>query len=155
MTPARFQDALPAKLLYDTQRDMWVRPLADGRVEIGATAFGLHLAGDVIAFTPKPIGAEIDLGRGLGTIETGKTVLAVHCPLSLQLDEANEAAEENAALLERAPYGAGWMIRGNPRDWASEQQRLVDAAAYRAHCLSIAPEADISVSVAGSEPESA
>ena len=151
MTPAHFQDALPAKMFYDPQRDMWVRLLADGRVEIGATAFGLHLAGAVIAFTPKPIGAKIDLGRGLGTIETGKTVLAVHCPLSICLDEANEAAEENAAILERSPYAAGWMVRGKPRDWAGEQKHLVNAAAYRAHCLSISPDAAITVSIPESE----
>ena len=138
-----FRDTLPSELLYDTRRDMWVRPLADGRVEIGATAFGLFLAGEVIAFTPKPKGAEIDLGRGLGTIETGKTVLAVHCPLSLRLDESNEAAEEAPRWLEQAPYTAGWMIRGRPARWSEEQTQLVDAAAYRAHCLSVEPDAEI------------
>lgn len=143
MTPRPFRDILPSDLLYDTRRDMWVRRLADGRVEIGATAFGLFLAGEVIAFTPKPKGAEIDLGRGLGTIETGKTVLAVHCPLSLYLDEYNEAAEESPQRLEQAPYQAGWMIRGRPRDWASEREALMDAASYRAHCLSIEPDAEI------------
>jgi len=138
-----FRDTLPTDLLYDRQRNMWVRPGVDGQVEIGATAFGLFLAGEVIAFTPKPKGAEIDLGRGLGTIETGKTVLAVHCPLSLRLDESNDAAEESPALLERDPYRSGWMIRGTPRHWDMERLRLVDATAYRIHCLSIEPTAEI------------
>lgn len=143
MTAGKFSDVLPRDRLYDAQRDMWVKPCADGRVEVGATAFGLYLAGSVIAFTPKPVGAEIDLGRGLGTIETGKTVLAVHCPVSLRLDVANEAAEENPALLERAPYEAGWMIRGTPRHWDNERQGLIDAEAYRAHCLKLEPGAQI------------
>lgn len=138
-----FSDRLPGDLLYDPRRDMWVRPVADGRVEIGATAFGLFLAGEVIAFTPKPNGAEIECGRGLGTIETGKTVLAVHCPLTLRLDQSNEAAEEAPALLESDPYGAGWMIRGTPVNWAIEKMQLVGAASYRIHCLSIEPAAKI------------
>jgi len=138
-----FCDTLPADLLFDRQRDMWVRPGANGQVEIGATAFGLFLAGEVIAFTPKPKGAEIELGRGLATIETGKTVLAVHCPLSLRLDQTNEAAEESPVLLERDPYRSGWMIRGTPHHWATEKLQLVDAVSYRIHCLGIEPDAKI------------
>lgn len=138
-----FHDRLPTDCHYDLRRDMWVRREADGSVLVGATAFGLFLAGPLLAFTPKPRGAEIERGRGLGTIETGKTVLAVHSPLSLTLLEANEAAEENPALLEGSPYAAGWMIRGRPRDWAGEAADLVDAAAYRAHCLAVQPDARI------------
>jgi glycine cleavage system H protein len=145
MARERFSGALPTDRLYDRQYDMWLQEAADGRVTIGATAFGLHLAGEVIAFTPKPRGAQIDAGRGLGTIETGKTVLAVHCPVALLLEAANESAEENPALIERDPYGAGWMVRGLPRAWATDRQRLVDAASYRAHCLRIEPDADITV----------
>lgn len=143
MTPDKFKDVLPRDRLYDPQRDMWVKLGPDGRVEIGATAFGLYLAGSVIAFTPKPVGAEIDRGRGLGTIETGKTVLAVHSPLSLRLDAVNESAEENPALLDDAPYEAGWMIRGTPRNWQDERPGLIDADAYRAHCLKLEPGAQI------------
>lgn len=145
MARERFVGALPADRLYDPQHDMWLQETADGRVLVGATAFGLHLAGEVIAFTPKPVGAQIDAGRGLGTVETGKTVLAVRCPVALVLEAANEAAEDNPALLDRDPFGAGWMIRGRPRDWPADRSRLVDAAAYRAHCLAIEPDAEIAL----------
>lgn len=132
----------PNDLIYDPRREMWVRRLPDGRVEIGATAYGLSLAGPLLAFTPKPRGAEIECGRGLGTVETGKTVLAVHCPLSLTLVESNEHAEENPALIESSPYGDGWMIRGRPRDFASESAALVDADTYQKHVLAQAPDAE-------------
>jgi len=148
MARKRFIGTLPADRLYDRQYDMWVQEAADGRVVVGATGFGLHLAGEVIAFTSKPRGAHIDTGRGLGTIETGKTVLAVHCPLAFVLEIANDAAEENPSLLDGDPYGAGWMARGLPRDWATDRQRLVDAATYRAHCLAIEPDAEITVEAA-------
>lgn len=133
---------IPGELAYDPQREMWVRPLPDGRVEIGATAYGLSLAGPLLAFTPKPRGAEIDRGRGLGTVETGKTVLALHCPLSLTLEESNTRAEENPALIEASPYNEGWMIRGRPRDAAGELAALVDAETYRRHVLAQSAEED-------------
>ena len=69
-----FRGTIPDGLLYDTTYDMWVR--RDGEtVTIGATSFGIHLAGEIIAFTPKPNGAEVARGRGLGTVECAKTAL--------------------------------------------------------------------------------
>jgi len=110
-------------------------------VLIGATSFGIFMAGEIIAFTAKPKGAEIDIGRGMGTVECRKTVLAVHAPISFILLEGNEAAEERPKLVNSAPYGEGWMARALPTRWAEERPLLIDAAAYRRHVLAVEPEA--------------
>lgn len=135
-----FHGSVPGDRLYCPRYDMWVKE-KDGEVLIGATSFGIFLAGEIIAFTAKPRGAEVALGRGLGTVECRKTVLAVHAPVSFKLIEGNEAAEERPALVNRDPYGAGWMARGLPTAWEAEKDGLVDAAAYRRHILSVEPEA--------------
>ena len=134
-----FRGPIPDGLLYDTEYDLWVRP-EGAEVLIGATGFGIHRAGEIIAFTAKPRGAEVARGRGLGTIECAKTVLAVHAPLSFKLAAGNEALEERPAQLNRDPYAA-WMARGTATDWEADRARLVDAAAYRAHVLRQEPEA--------------
>jgi glycine cleavage system H protein len=140
MSRSPFRGAVPDGLLYDTAHDMWVRREGED-VVIGATAFGIFLAGEIIAFTAKPKGAEVALGRGLGTVECAKTVLAVHAPISFVLLEANEAAEERPAILNRDPYEAGWMVRGRPSAWQAECGGLVDAANYRAQIRRVEPEA--------------
>lgn len=140
MARETFRGTVPDGLLYDLGHDMWVRAEGDDEVVIGATAFGIHLAGEIIAFTAKPRGAEVGYGRGLGTIECAKTVLAVHAPVGFVLIEGNEALEERPALLNFDPYAA-WMTRGRPLAWAEERTRLVDAATYRAHIRRIEPEA--------------
>ena len=141
MNHTPFRGAVPDGLLYDPDHDMWVR--CDGaEVVIGASAFGIFLAGEIIAFTAKPKGAEVERGRGLGTVECAKTVLAVHAPLSFVLTAANEAAEERPAVLNRDPYVAGWMVRGRPTAWDTERARLVDAASYRSHIQHIEPNAE-------------
>lgn len=134
-----FHGAIPDGLLYETQHDMWVRIEGD-EVVIGATSFGIHLAGEVIAFTAKPRGATIERGRGLGTIECAKTVLAVHAPVGFVLAEGNEALEARPGLLNRDPYTA-WMARGRPTHWAEDSACLADAATYRQHVRRIEPEA--------------
>ncbi|HTY03240.1 MAG TPA: hypothetical protein VMC81_05875 [Rhodocyclaceae bacterium] len=134
-----FRGAVPDGLLYDTSHDMWVR--RDGNeVVIGATTFGIHLAGAVIAFTAKPRGAEVARGRGLGTVECSKTVLAVHAPVGFVVDEGNATLEERPFMLNQDPYDA-WMARGRPLAWAEDSALLVGAAAYRAHILRLEPEA--------------
>lgn len=136
-----FSGSIPDDLLYCPAHDMWLRRLDSGEVLIGATSFGIFLAGEVLAFTGKPQGAEVASGRGLGTVECRKTVLAVHAPLSCRLLEINEAAEVRPRLVNEQPYGEGWMVRAQPLAWAEESARLVDAAAYRAQILKIEPEA--------------
>lgn len=135
-----FHGAIPADRLYCPHHDMWVQERG-GDILVGATAFGLFLAGEIIAFTAKPRGAEVARGRGLGTVECRKTVLAVHAPVAFRLLEGNETAEEHPGLINRDPYGAGWMARGLARDWPGERTDLIDAAAYRRHILAVEPGA--------------
>jgi glycine cleavage system H protein len=140
MAHTPFHGEIPDDLLYDTHHDMWVRELPDGEVLIGITAFGVFLAGEIIAFTAKPKGAEVEHGRGLGTVESAKTVLAVHAPLAFSLLEANEALEERPEPINREPYAA-WLVRGQPHDWSAARTGLVEAAAYRDHILAVEPAA--------------
>lgn len=139
MALERFCGHIPDDLLYDTSHDMWIR-ITNGTVLIGATSFGIHLAGEIIAFTAKPEGAKVERGRGLGTIECAKTVLAVHAPISFTLAEGNGRLEEHPTQLNHDPYSA-WMVRGLPTNRAAEFSFLVDAATYRAHVRTLEPEA--------------
>ncbi len=141
MAHTPFLGTVPDDRLYWPPHDMWVQTLDSGELLIGATNFGIFLAGEIIAFTCKPKGATVDLGRGMGTVECRKTVLAVHAPVSFVLLEGNEAAEEHPRLINRDPYGDGWMARVRPVNWAIEKAGLVDAEAYRRHIRKIEPEA--------------
>jgi glycine cleavage system H protein len=134
-----FSGSVPDGFLYDTRYDMWVQKEGDA-IRVGITSFGVFLAGEIIAFTGKPKGAEVTYGRGLGTVESAKTVLAVHAPCSFTLIEVNEALEERPRPINSEPYAA-WLILGTPTDWAQDVARMVDAATYRTHILSVEPEA--------------
>lgn len=141
MAHTPFQGSIPDDCLYAPACDMWVREIGNGEVLIGASSFGIFLAGEIIAFTGKPKGAEVAVGRGMGTVECRKTVLAVHAPISCLLLETNEAAEECPKLVNVDPYGSGWMARAQPLRWAEERPALLDGEAYRRHILGIEPEA--------------
>ena len=86
-------------------------------------------ASEIIAFTSKPNGATVDIGRGMATVECRKTVLAVHAPISFVLLEGNEAAEERPSLVHRDPHAAGWMARVRPTRWEAERPGLIQSRA--------------------------
>ena len=141
MAHTPFHGTIPDDRLYCPQYNMWAQAQDNGEVLIGATSFGIFLAGEIIAFTSKPNGAEVAIGRGMGTVECRKTVLAVHAPISFRLIEGNEAAEEHPRVVNTDPYGAGWMARVTATAWDAESALLVDAATYWQHIRKLEPDA--------------
>lgn len=124
-------NALPADLLYAPEQDMWVRLEADGTATIGAT----HLVaahGQFMFFSPRPLGTAVERDRSLGVMETAKTAIAIHAPLSCTILAANAAVCDDAALVARDPYAAGWLFRIRPTALEAERATLLDVAAYRA-----------------------
>lgn len=122
---------LPDDLLFAPEADMWVRLDPDGRATTGAT----HLVaqhGQFVFFAPRPVGSEIARERSLGVMETAKTAVAIHAPLSCRIVEANAAVERDASLIVREPYAAGWLFRVEPTALETERGHLMDAAQYRA-----------------------
>jgi glycine cleavage system H protein len=123
--------ALPADLLYAAEEDMWVRVEPDGKTTVGTT----HLVaahGQFVFFAPRPAGTEIARGRSLGVMETAKTAVAIHAPLSCRIIEANPAVERDATLITKEPYEAAWLFRIEPTALEAERATLMDVTQYRA-----------------------
>ena len=128
--PYNVLDALAADVLYAPEQDMWVRLEADGTARVGAT----HLVashGQFMLFTPRPVGTEVARDRSLGVMETAKTAVAIHAPLSCRVVEVNTSAVDNIHFVITDPYGAGWLLRVEPTQLEAERGHLLDVAAYR------------------------
>jgi glycine cleavage system H protein len=119
---------VPADLRYTAEHE-YVKPQGDGAVQIGITDYAQGELGDVVYVDlPKP-GAKFGKMQVFGTIEAVKAVSELYCPLAGTVVEANGALEGDPALVNRDPYGAGWMIKLKP-DNAADVKGLLDAAAY-------------------------
>ena len=121
-------EKLDRSVLYAPEQDMWVRLEDDGMATIGATHLVAH-HGQFMLFSPRPVGAKIARDRSLGVMETAKTAVAVHAPLSCEIVEVNPAVLQDVTVIEREPYGAGWMFRVRPT-LAEERSTLLDADTY-------------------------
>jgi glycine cleavage system H protein len=120
---------LDRSVLYAAEQDMWVRLEEGGMATIGATHLVAH-HGQFMLFSPRPVGAKVARDRSLGVMETAKTAVAVHAPLSCEIVEINPAVLADVSVIEREPYAAGWMFRVRPTLLAEERAGLLDADAY-------------------------
>lgn len=120
---------LDRSVLYAPEQDMWVRFDDDGLATVGATHLVAH-HGQFMLFSPRPTGMRIARDRSLGVMETAKTAIAVHAPLSCEIVEVNPAVLADVTVIEREPYAAGWMFRVRPTALAEEGPGLLDVDAY-------------------------
>ena len=119
---------LPDDLYYLVDKHVWVRVEADASLTIGITDVAQHLAGKVIAVSPKKVGKVLGKGQSAGTVESGKWVGPVQLPVGGELLAVNEALKANPGLINQDPYGAGWIVKLKPENWEEERQDLVTGA---------------------------
>jgi glycine cleavage system H protein len=123
---------IPKDLRY-TEDHEYVRTTGDAAVvQIGITDYAQGELGDVVYVDlPKP-GATFSKKDVFGTIEAVKAVSELYSPLAGTVVEVNGALEGDPALVNRDPYGGGWMIKLKVKD-AGDVGKLLDGPAYAKH----------------------
>src|SRR5467141_3217615 len=124
--------SIPKDLRY-TKDHEWVRESdAPQVVEVGITDYAQGELGDVVFVELPKAGATFKRRDVFGTIEAVKAVSELYSPVTGTVVEVNGALEKDPAVVNRDPYGAGWMIKLRVQD-AGELSALLSAAAYGKH----------------------
>ena len=120
---------IPAELKYSNDHE-WCR--VEGEYAyVGITDFAQSELGDIVFVDIQSEGESLAAGDIFGTIEAVKTVSDAFTPVSGEVVEVNPAIDADPALVNKDPYGEGWLIKikmSNP----AEVEGLLDAAAYEA-----------------------
>ncbi|MCF2142128.1 MAG: glycine cleavage system protein H [Candidatus Heimdallarchaeota archaeon] len=109
-------------LYYFTGGDghIWLKKLEDGNVLVGFDDFGQKLAGKILFVRTIPAGKTRPKGKSLGTIETGKYVGALRCPVTGTIVEINPKLKENPSIINEDPYNKGWIAKIKPDNLEEE-----------------------------------
>ena len=99
--------------------------------EIQITDYAQEQLGDIVFVDIPTVGETLEAGETFGTIEVVKTISDLFLPLAGEILEQNEALEENPELVNKDPYGEGWLIKMKPADVKAAED-LLDAEAYKA-----------------------
>ena len=100
---------IPAELRY-TKEHEWVRLEGDVAV-IGITDFAQGELGDIVFVEVDTEGESLDAEEVFGTIEAVKTVSDLFLPIAGEVTEFNEAIESDPELVNKDPYGEGWIVQ--------------------------------------------
>ena len=119
---------IPAQLRY-TREHEWVK--VDGKLAtIGITDWAQGELGDIVFVELPDIGAEVSRMGTFGTIEAVKAVSELYSPIAGRIVEVNRALDDDPMVINRDPYGDGWMIKLEISD-ANQVGELLDADRYR------------------------
>ncbi len=100
---------IPDNLKY-TQDHEWV--LVDGDVAtVGVTDFAQGELGDIVFVEIETEGESLDKGEIFGTVEAVKTVSDLFMPVSGEVIEVNDSLTDDPEVVNKDPYGDGWMIK--------------------------------------------
>lgn len=120
---------VPANLKYSDDHE-WCR--VEGEYAyIGITDFAQSELGDIVFVDIPTEGETIAAGDVFGSIEAVKTVSDAFSPVSGVVEEINPAIDSNPALVNKDPYGEGWMIKVK-MSAPEEVERLLTAEQYGA-----------------------
>jgi len=118
---------IPTDLRY-TKDHEWIK--VNGKTGlVGITDFAQGELGDIVFIEIETVGNHLDKGTTFGTIEAVKTVSDLFLPVSGKIIEMNGKINDTPDVINKDPYGAGWLIKLEIDD-PSQVNELMDAQAY-------------------------
>ncbi len=125
---SRFSTHLPLEYLYSPSH-CWIAQQEGDDWRVGFTKFAVRMLGEMVDH-----GFEIELdspvtsGQIIGWVEGFKAISDVFCIAEGNFGGVNPVLKERITLVNKEPYGAGWLysVRGRP------DSKCVDVHAYRA-----------------------
>lgn len=119
---------IPEKLKYSNDHE-WVRVEGENAY-IGITDFAQNELGDIVFVEVETVDETLERGEVFGTVEAVKTVSDLLLPVGGTILELNEKLEDEPEIINKDPYGDGWIVKiklAHP----AETDEMLDAAAYK------------------------
>jgi glycine cleavage system H protein len=120
---------IPADLLY-TKDHEWIRVEGDTGY-VGVTDFAQGELGDIVFIEIETVGETLGKEEVFGTIEAVKTVSDMFMPVGGEVLEVNPELENSPDVVNKDPYGKGWMVKIKISN-SSELSQLLSAEKYKA-----------------------
>lgn len=124
----------PVDLKY-TKEHAWVR-VEGAEALVGISDHAQKELGDIVFIETPKVGTALARLKTFGVVESVKSVSDLHAPVSGAVTRVNDALAATPELVNKDPYGAGWMIAVALQDPA-ELEELMSAGEYQAYVAEI------------------
>ena len=120
--------SVPDDLLY-TETHEWIRREGDN-VRVGITDHAQSELTDVVYVELPKMDRQLNARESIAVVESVKAASDIYAPVKGTVVEVNKALEADPGLINREPYGQGWIFVLKI-DNADDLKQLKDATAYR------------------------
>jgi glycine cleavage system H protein len=121
---------IPSELKF-TRSHEWLKQLPDGIAEIGISDHAQHALGDLVFVELPEIGRSLSAGENCAVVESVKAASDIYSPVAGTVVAVNDQLRHTPELINRDPYGGGWLLRLRPQEPGS-QSSLMSASEYGA-----------------------
>ncbi len=121
---------IPEELKY-TKEHEWLR-LEDDVATVGITDYAQSELGDIVYVELPEVGKKFLKGEAVCTVEAVKTAADIYAPVSGEILEVNSELEDHPELINKDPYGKGWIFKMKITN-RDELKELLSAQEYRKH----------------------
>jgi glycine cleavage system H protein len=126
---------IPEDLLY-TKEHEWAKE-EGAVVRVGVTDYAAKTLNDVVYVTAPKVGSVVSQFAPMGTVESIKAVSELYSPLSGKVARANSELDSHPELVNKSPYGEGWIMEVEASDFPKERKALLGAGAYGEHLTAL------------------
>ena len=117
---------------YFTEEHEWIDVDGD-TATVGITDYAQEQLGDIVFVELPDTGAQVAKGKDAAVVESVKAASDVYAPITGEVTEANQALDEDPALVNSSPEADGWFFKLTIAD-KGELDGLMDDAAYKSFC---------------------
>jgi glycine cleavage system H protein len=101
----------PDDVYFDVDNDVWLKPVSDTQMILGATTILSFVAGKITKINFKNDLAFVRSGQSIATIESSRYFGAIRSPIDARLIELNRKLADNPSMLNGSPYLDGWVAK--------------------------------------------
>lgn len=121
---------IPDQLKYAKSHE-WIE-LGGEEAKVGISDHAQAELTDVVYVELPEVGSQVAAGDAMAVVESVKAASDIYAPVSGEIIAVNEEVQNDPALVNTDPYGAGWLFKIRVED-SSQLADLLDAEAYAAH----------------------
>jgi glycine cleavage system H protein len=101
--------SIPDELRYTAEHE-WIA-ISGSTASVGITDYAQQALGDVVYVSVPAPGTRVTAGEPCGEVESTKSVSDIYSPVDGEVSEVNPDLEDDPALVNSDPYGAGWLMK--------------------------------------------
>lgn len=119
---------LPDDLFYHVEHS-WVKEEEEGKLRVGMTDLFQVQAGDIVYVDLPFEGDEVSAGETCGKLQSSKWIGKLVAPVSGEIVAVNEEINNDSTMINKDPYGEGWLVLIQPSNWEEEKDALMQGPA--------------------------